>query len=196
MNIVLLGPPGVGKGTNAKYLSERLKLTHISTGDMFRQAIKDQTVLGTQAKSFLDRGALVPDELTTQMVQERLAKPDAKRGFLLDGYPRTLEQAKALDQFTTITAVVLLEASKRIILERIKGRLANDSSRTDDDPDIVKQRIAVYELQTTPLADYYRNEGLLYEIDVSYPLEEWEAIAKQYDEMLKDLGGTDGRENS
>lgn len=221
MNVIILGAPGVGKGTNAKYFADRQGIAHISTGDMFRQAIKDQTDLGKKAQEYLDQGQLVPDEITTAMVQERLAQTDTKNGFLLDGYPRNLEQGKALDKFAKIDLVINLTAPTKKIVERISGRrvCSNCSTtyhlvhaapkkenicdhcgaelikRTDETPDIVQQRLKVYETLTTPLVDFYRNEDLLYEIDVSSNLEDWPKIEQQYDELLKELNAH-GRENS
>lgn len=190
MKLVLLGAPGVGKGTNAKYLAERLNIVHISTGDMFRQNIKEGTELGLKVQNYLDQGMLVPDELTTELVKERLSQDDAKAGFLLDGYPRTLEQAKALDAFTKIDAVVQLHAPKKAIMDRIAGRRAKakeEDQRSDEAPEVVARRLQVYEELTTPLIDYYRNEDLLHEIDVTFDLSEWEKITAQYDEMFEEL---------
>lgn len=127
MNLMLLGPPGAGKGTQAKLLVERYRIPHISTGDIFRAAIKEGTPLGTRAKSFLDRGLLVPDEIVIGIVSERLAEPDCRNGFLLDGFPRTVPQADALDRYLAerkrpLTAVLVLEVGTELLLRRLSGR--------------------------------------------------------------------------
>lgn len=129
MRIVLLGPPGAGKGTQAKVLSRKLNLVHISTGDILRQNVSDKTELGIQAKGFMDKGALVPDELVKQMLANRIDKPDTKKGFILDGYPRNVSQAKVLDQMLSeqsidIDFVFYLESSEAVIIQRLSGRLA------------------------------------------------------------------------
>ena len=213
MNIVLLGPPGVGKGTVAAILSEKYRIPHISTGNMLREAISKGTELGKQAKEFVDAGKLVPDELVTRMVKERIAQPDCKSGFILDGYPRTSAQAKALQEFAAIDAVLDFKAPFKTIVERISGRRtcrkcsavyhikynppkkegACDKcggelyQRSDEKPGIVTERLKVYEEQNKPLIDYYRNEELLTEIDASYHITEIEKIVKQCDEVLAAL---------
>lgn len=128
MKIVLLGPPGAGKGTQAKVLAERLQIAHISTGDLLRQNVKENTGLGKEARSFMDKGALVPDELVTRMIDTRFDAPDVKKGFILDGYPRNIQQAKDLDQIlkrhgTQIDAVFYLETSVPVVIQRLAGRL-------------------------------------------------------------------------
>jgi adenylate kinase len=128
MRIILLGPPGAGKGTQAKVLAEKLKLPHISTGDILRQNVAEDTLLGRQAKDFMHKGALVPDELVTQMLNERINQPDIQNGFILDGYPRNLNQAKALDEMlaqknTAIDLVIYLDTSEPVIIQRLSGRL-------------------------------------------------------------------------
>ncbi|MFH1269602.1 MAG: adenylate kinase [Candidatus Omnitrophota bacterium] len=128
MNIILLGPPGAGKGTQAKALSQRLSLPHISTGDILRQNVSEGTELGRQAKDYMNRGALVPDELVTQMLKERISRPDIKDGFILDGYPRNISQAAALDGIlnergAAIDLVIYLDSSEPVIIQRLSGRL-------------------------------------------------------------------------
>jgi len=128
MRIILLGPPGAGKGTQAKTLAERLNLPHISTGDILRQNVSGGTDLGKQAKSYMDKGALVPDNLVTRMLEKRIGEPDTKKGFILDGYPRNINQAKALDNMRTqknidIDFVVYLDTSEPVIIQRLTGRL-------------------------------------------------------------------------
>jgi len=128
MRIILLGPPGAGKGTQAKTLAQELKLPHISTGDLLRQNVSQGTALGKQAKDFMNRGALVPDELVTEMLNARISQPDAEKGFILDGYPRNINQAKALDDMLkikkcAIDLVIYLDTSERVIIQRLSGRL-------------------------------------------------------------------------
>lgn len=210
MNVVLLGPPGVGKGTVAAILSSKHKIPHISTGNMLREAVAKGTALGKKVKEFMDAGKLVPDEIVTAMVRERLAQPDCKKGFILDGYPRTSVQAKALQEFTAIDAVLDFKAPFKTIVERISGRRTcrkcssvyhikydppkKDGTcdkcggelyqRSDEKPGIVTERLKVYEGQNKPLIDYYRNEELLSEIDASYHITEIEKIVEQCDEAL------------
>jgi len=128
MNMILLGPPGAGKGTQAKTLAEELKLPHISTGDLLRQNVSEGSELGRKAKDFMNKGALVPDGLVTQMVNERILLPDAKKGFILDGYPRNINQAKALDDMlkrtgSVINIVIYLDTSEPVVIQRLSGRL-------------------------------------------------------------------------
>ncbi|MDD2679906.1 MAG: adenylate kinase [Candidatus Omnitrophica bacterium] len=128
MRIILLGPPGAGKGTQAKTLAERLNVAHISTGDILRQNVKDGTALGRQAKDFMERGALVPDELMSKMLSDRFSQPDIEKGFILDGYPRSLAQAKTLEEIfkqrnTDVDMVVYLDSSDKVIIQRLTGRL-------------------------------------------------------------------------
>lgn len=211
MNIVLLGPPGVGKGTVAAILSQKYSLPHISTGNMLREAAAKGTALGRQAKEFMDAGRLVPDELVTKMVQERLAQPDCKKGFILDGYPRTSAQARALQEFAAVDAVLDFKAPFKAIVERISGRRTCRKcsatyhikysppkkegvcdkcggelcQRSDEQPGIITERLRVYEEQNKPLIDYYRNEDILSEIDASYHITEIGKIVGQCDDVLK-----------
>jgi adenylate kinase len=154
----LLGPPGAGKGTQAQKLSEKLGIPQISTGELFRQNIGDGTKLGLEAKRYLDAGDLVPAELTNQLVDERLDRPDAANGFILDGYPRSVEQAKALHEMlgrrgTDIDAVLEFRVSEDELLQRLKGR-----GRADDTDDVIINRMKVYRDETAPLLEYYRDE--------------------------------------
>jgi len=156
--VVLLGPPGAGKGTQAQKLADKLGIPQISTGDLFRSNITAGTRLGLAAKRYLDAGDLVPSELTNALVEERLDEPDTAGGFILDGYPRSLEQARALHDMlsrrgTRIDAVLEFRVSQEELLKRLKGR-----GRADDTEDIVLNRMQVYRDETAPLLEYYRDE--------------------------------------
>ena len=164
INIVLFGPPGAGKGTQAKKLVEKYNLHHLSTGDVFRANIKDETPLGVLAKSYIDKGDLVPDEVTIKMlVSEIDAHPEAN-GFIFDGFPRTIAQAKALDEIlhergTSISMMIALDVEEEELKERLKNR-ALSSGRTDDaDPEIIKNRISEYMEKTFPLKAFYDDQG-------------------------------------
>ncbi|BBZ73602.1 adenylate kinase [Mycobacterium paraseoulense] len=158
MRVVLLGPPGAGKGTQAQKLSEKLGIPQISTGELFRSNIENGTKLGLEAKRYLDAGDLVPSELTNQLVDDRLSDPDAANGFILDGYPRSTEQAKALHQMlenrgTDIDAVLEFRVSQEELLERLKSR-----GRADDTDEVILNRMKIYRDETAPLLEYYRDE--------------------------------------
>ena len=158
MRLVLVGPPGAGKGTQAVRLAERLRVPHISTGDLFRANLKDMTPLGVEAKGYMDAGDLVPDEVTTRMVRSRLDEPDTGTGFILDGFPRTLPQADALDAMlgelgVALDAVVELDAADEVVVQRLLGR-----GRSDDTEDVIRNRQKVYRDETAPLLDHYRTK--------------------------------------
>ena len=178
MRLVFLGPPGAGKGTQAKFLAEAKGLLHLSTGDMFRSAISRGTPTGLQAKSFMDQGQLVPDAVTDALVEERLKEDDANAGFLLDGYPRNLAQAEALDKVLTaagtpIDAVVFLDVEDEILIDRIKKRgEQSGGARADDTEEVARERLNVYREHTSPLVDHYENAGLLHRIDGTRSIEE------------------------
>ena len=191
MNIVLLGPPGVGKGTLADNLAEKFSILKISTGDIFRDAVKQGTELGIKAKEFMDKGALVPDDIVIGIVNERLQKDDCKNGYILDGFPRTIAQAEALDKITRIDIVLNIQAADETIVERVSSRRlcpkcqtgfniislkpkqegicdncsSNLIQREDDKPETVKKRLEVYHKQTAPLIEYHEKKGLLKNID-------------------------------
>lgn len=155
--VVLIGPPGAGKGTQAVGLAEKLGVPHISTGDLFRAHIGDQTELGKKVKDYLDAGKLVPDEVTNEMVRERLADPDAAQGFVLDGFPRNTAQADVLKQMLTdagheLDAVVELQVDEDELVSRLLGR-----GRQDDTEDVIRHRQSVYRDETAPLLEYYRD---------------------------------------
>lgn len=155
MRLVLLGPPGAGKGTQAAILSEKLGVPHISTGDLFRANIGEGTPLGLEAKSYMDAGNLVPDDVTVRMVESRLEEDDAKAGFLLDGFPRTVPQADELERILKglgldLDGVVQFDVSEDVVVERMLAR-----GRADDTEDVIRNRMKVYQAETAPLLDYY-----------------------------------------
>ena len=186
-NLVFLGAPGAGKGTQAKRISEKYDIPHISTGDILRANIKEGTELGKLAKSYIDKGALVPDEVIIKVMQARLAEDDCKKGYLLDGFPRTIEQAKALDNITTVTLAVNIVVDDDAVVRRIAGRrmcVCGESyhisthpsdvcdkcgaklyQRDDDKEETVKSRLDVYAKQTAPLIKYYSDKGVLVDVD-------------------------------
>jgi adenylate kinase len=202
MYIVLLGPPGAGKGTQASLISEKMGLVHVSSGDIFRENLKNDTPLGLEAKGYMERGELVPDDLTIAMVKDRLAKPDCQKGALLDGFPRTPAQAAALaatlkEWDKAVDLVPYISVPAQELIERLSGRWTSQNGRVyhvkynppkiagrcdvdgsslfqreDDKPETVKNRIKVYLEQTTPLIDYYKEQGLLVEVDGTQSIEE------------------------
>lgn len=165
MRIVLLGPPGSGKGTQATMLVEQLKLPHISTGALLRNAAKRGTALGLQAKAITDKGELVPDDIMSDMIEERLGRDDVANGFILDGYPRNVAQAESLDAMlerlnTPADEAIHIDIDPEQIIKRIAKR-AKEEGRSDDTEETVRNRMRVYEEQTAPVADYYAERGLL-----------------------------------
>lgn len=170
--LILFGPPGAGKGTQAVELSSRFTVPHISTGDLFRAAVSEQTALGVKAQEYLDRGELVPDELVIDMIRERLVQPDTQVGWLLDGFPRTVPQAHALDELLSsinqsLDRVVNLEVPDEFLLERLLGR-----GRKDDNEEVIRRRLQVYHDQTAPLIRFYGDRHQLTDIDGSAPVED------------------------
>jgi adenylate kinase len=169
MRMLLMGPPGAGKGTQAKIVAERLGIPAISTGDIFRANMAEETELGLEAKQYVDAGEYVPDDVTNRMVRARLAEPDAARGFLLDGYPRTVAQVETLDELLAETgkrlnAVVVLKADNDEIVQRLLKR-AEVEGRSDDSEDVIRRRLEVYDDQTYPLLEVYNDHGVLVEVD-------------------------------
>jgi adenylate kinase len=169
MKLLLIGPPGAGKGTQASKLSEVFGIPAISTGDIFRENVKNQTPLGIEAKSFMDSGEYVPDELTNKLVRDRLQNPDCVNGFLLDGYPRTADQVQELDSIlketnSKLDAVVQLTADGEEVVRRLAKR-AIEQGRSDDTEDVLRNRLSVYEEQTAPLISVYQSRGLLVKVD-------------------------------
>ena len=198
MNLVLFGAPGAGKGTQAKFIIDKYGIPQISTGDILRAAIANQTKLGLEAKSFMDAGKLVPDEVVNGLVAERLAQPDCEKGFIMDGFPRTVVQAKTLDEFLAklgkkIEKVIALNVPDSDIIERITGRRTSKLTgkiyhikfnppvdekeedlvqRADDTEEVVVKRLETYHSQTAPVLDYYKEQNKVTEIDGTRSLDE------------------------
>lgn len=208
MKLILLGAPGAGKGTQATRISDKYGLPHISTGDILRKNIKEGTELGIEAKSYIDAGQLVPDEVVIDIVKDRLQQADCKKGYILDGFPRTVAQAEALDKVAEIDAVINIAVDPALIVDRITGRrmcACGESyhismgigetcpkcgsklyQRDDDKEETVKARMQVYENQTAPLIDYYTAKDLVIDVDGGKPLNEvFEQISKVIDDYNK-----------
>ena len=176
LGIVMLGAPGAGKGTQAVRIAETHGIPHVSTGEMLRSAIAAGSELGRKVKEIVESGALVPDELIVEVIRERLSQPDAQSGFVLDGFPRTIGQAEALDALLTelgrpLGIVLELELAEETAVERMLGRAA-EQGRADDTPEVIKNRFEVYRCQTEPLSNYYRSTGILVAIDSSPGMDE------------------------
>lgn len=196
MRIILLGPQGCGKGTQAKKISEKYNLPHISTGDIFRYNIKNQTTLGKEALTYIDEGNLVPDSLTNKIVEDRLKDDDCKKGFVLDGYPRNIAQGKALMEMSDIDFAFNIDISDETTVRRLSGRRScskghvyhvefNPSKekgvcdvcglelfqRDDDKPETIKKRLEIYHEETSPLIEFYKKKGKLVEVDGEQKIE-------------------------
>lgn len=193
MNIILLGSPGVGKGTYAEVLAEKLEIPHISTGDLLREIANEDSELGKQVKEIIDKGDLVSDELVLEILKKRLKKEDCNKGFILDGYPRNLKQAEDLKKIAKVDKVINYVAKDKVILERLSGRLTCKNcgaiyhiknmppkikgkcdkcqgelyTREDQTEEAIKERLRIYREQTSPLIEHYRKENLLFEIDAN-----------------------------
>ena len=184
LNIVILGPPGAGKGTQGKLIAKDAGIPHVNTGDIFRAECAAGTELGKKVNSVIDAGDLVPDELTTEIVRARLAQDDTARGFVLDGFPRTLTQAEGLDRVLSeiergeLSVVLDFEVTDEMALQRLLGR-ASVEGRSDDAPDKVQHRLDVYHRQTEPLVEYYRARDLLVPIHADAPVEDVFAEVQQ-----------------
>ncbi len=191
MRIILIGPPGAGKGTYAKYFSKKYCIPHISTGDIFRAEIANETELGKKIKEYVEKGMLVPDEIVIEVVKKRLSQPDTQKGFILDGFPRTIKQAEALDQFAKIDAAIHIYIEMEEAVRRLSNRYVcpkcgrsynllfnppkNDLTcddcgtklirRKDDEPDIIRKRYKIYYETFQPILEYYKAKNLLIEID-------------------------------
>lgn len=216
MNILFMGPPGAGKGTQAEYIVNEFHIPHISTGDAFRAAMSQGTPMGVEAKGYVDKGLLVPDEITNGIVRERLAQPDCNAGFLLDGFPRTLQQAESLDGMMTelekkIDVVFNLVVDRSLLLARLTGRRICKScgatyhvmfnppqhegvcdkcsgelyQRSDDTEEKVGTRLDEYSSKTAPLLDYYRNKGILKEVNGEQDIQ---LVTAEISSILRGLG--------
>jgi adenylate kinase len=208
MNLIFLGPPAVGKGTHAGLVSSKFSIPKISTGDILREEVGRKTDLGLKAKKYMDKGLLVPDDLVIYILKKRLEQADCKKGFVLDGFPRTLGQAKALDKITHIDLVLNFVASRETLMERMTGRLTCIKceaiyhiknivpkkpgicdycggelyQRDDQKPEVVEKRLKVYEHQTKPLIDYYRKRGILVDVNVEGSVE---VVSKRVLDVLR-----------
>ncbi|MFW5852647.1 MAG: adenylate kinase [Nanoarchaeota archaeon] len=182
MKIILIGPPGSGKGTQAEKICGKFNVPHISTGDIFRQNMKDQTELGKTAKSYIDAGKLVPDSVTIDMVKQRLSSEDCAQGFLLDGFPRTLDQASAIDSELSIEKVIDIEVPDNVCVQRILGRAQqNGNDRADDNENTANERLKVYHSQTEPIIKHYEEKGVLVKIDGTKSIDEvWNDISSAF----------------
>src|SRR3954463_12724663 len=191
MRLMLLGPPGAGKGTQAQRLVTTHGIVQLSTGDMLRAAVKAGTPVGLKAKDIMDRGDLVPDEVVVAIVSERIHEPDAKNGFILDGFPRTVAQAEALDQMLAryslpLDAVIELGVDEKALIARMAKRVADTLAaggtvRADDNPEAFKTRLDAYRAQTAPVSDYYRRRGQLKTIDGMAPIDQ---VAQEIERVL------------
>ena len=210
MKIVMLGAPGAGKGTQAKMIASKYGIPHISTGDIFRANIKNGTELGKKAKTYMDQGALVPDELTLELIMDRFKQDDCKNGYVLDGFPRTIPQAEALEKVAALDCALLLDVPDKFIEERMTGRrvcpkcgrtyhvtnippkvagICDDCGtelvqRDDDSPETVRARLRVYHDQTEPLVDFYKGRGILKVVDGR---QELDVAAAEISALLRSL---------
>jgi adenylate kinase len=212
-NIVILGPPGVGKGTYANVLSKKYHIPNISVGDLFRNAIQNETDLGKKIKNFVSSGYLVPDEIVIELVKNRLEADDCKNGFILDGYPRTIPQAEAMRNFKQIDIALNFVAPDEVIMERISGRRTCSKcgaiyhkknvppkidgicdkcgspllQRADERSDVIKNRLIVYREKTKPVADFLKIKGIIADIDANYPIEEIQKIIGQCEKHIQKI---------
>jgi adenylate kinase len=213
LRIVFLGPPGAGKGTQAALLSQKFGIAHLSTGEMLREAVADRTALGQEAEGFMRAGQLVPDELVVRIVQDRLDNPDTSDGFLLDGFPRTVEQAELLERFVPVQHAVAFDLPEELLTERLTqrrlcpvcktsynlmtappkqpGRCDKDGTtleqREDDRPEAVRTRLKVYHQRTAPLLEYYQKRGVLVRLDARG---EPAAVQERLQRLLRESPGT------
>jgi adenylate kinase len=208
MRLILLGPPGAGKGTQSQRLAEKFGIIQLSTGEMLRAAVTAGTPLGRQVKDIIARGELVPDDIVVKIIADRIGQPDAKNGFVLDGFPRTVAQAEALDRLlkakgAQLDGVVELRVDEDSLLRRIETRVAEckargEALRPDDNPDVLVQRLKAYRAQTAPLVAYYRAKGMLKTVDGMAPIA---VVASAIEQVLKATrnrpkAGAAGRKNS
>ena len=199
MRLILLGPPGAGKGTQAQRLVEKYRIIQLSTGDMLRAAVKAETPTGLKVKHIMARGDLCPDEIVVEAVADRISQPDAHNGFILDGFPRTVKQAEALDRLLAerglkLDAVIELKVDESMLIERIEKRIAQTrakghTARADDDPAVLKQRIAHYRKQTAPLSDHYQRKGALVAVNGMRAVDEVETDIERALQERVPVGG-------
>ncbi|NLY01032.1 MAG: adenylate kinase [Rhodopirellula sp.] len=186
MRIVFIGPPGAGKGTQAEQLVRTYELAHLSTGDMLRAARDAKTEVGQEAEQYMSRGELVPDELIVRIISQRLQQPDCRKGYLLDGFPRTIAQAESLDATlaaggTPLDVVLEIRVPEEELFRRLAGR-----GRADDQPEVIRQRLVAYREQTEPLLDYYGKQGLLTTVDGLGSVEEvFDRLKAALDELAR-----------
>jgi adenylate kinase len=202
MIVVLFGPPAAGKGTQAKRIHEKYVIAHLSTGDMLRAAIAAGTEVGRKAKAIMDKGHLVPDEIVVGIIAERIEAPDCKNGFVLDGFPRTVNQAKTLDDMLkgkgrAVDVVIVMEVDEAALIKRVETRAAEarakgEPVRADDDPETFKKRLGVYKAETAPILPHYEGQGKIRRVDGMKPIAE---VAAQIDAVLAALvpGGKGGK---
>ena len=190
MKLIMFGPPGAGKGTQADILGRRYGIKKISTGDALRDVIRSCSELGEQVKDLMDQGKFVPDEIVTEIIRDRVSSPDCANGFILDGFPRNLAQAEALvDMGIKVNKALLIDVPDEVLVDRVQGRVMCDKcgghleARSDDRPETVRARLKVYHELTDPVVDFYRNRGVLSEIDGTTSIENTTA------EILKILEG-------
>jgi adenylate kinase len=198
MIVVLFGPPAAGKGTQAKRIHEKYGVAHLSTGDMLRAAIAQGTEIGKKAKSIMDQGKLVPDEVVVGIIADRIVQVDCAKGFVLDGFPRTVNQAKALDDMLegkklAVDHVIVMEVNEAELIKRVENRAAEakkkgEPVRPDDDPETFKKRLAVYKAETAPILPYYEAQGKIRRVDGMMSIDE---VTAQIDAVL--TGGKQGK---
>jgi adenylate kinase len=191
MRLILLGPPGAGKGTQAQRLVSKHGIVHLSTGDMLRAAVAAGTAVGLRAKNIMDRGELVPDDVVVAIIAERIGRGDAKRGFVLDGFPRTVPQAAALDRLLAerglaLDGVIQIKVDEGILIKRIENRVQEmtargEKLRADDNPEVLKGRLSAYRAQTAPLVDYYAAKGMLKTVEGMASID---AVTEAVDHLL------------
>ena len=216
MKKIFLGPPGSGKGTAASRIAPKFKIPHISTGDLFRENIKNQTPTGIKAKQYMDEGKLVPDEIVIEMLKKRISQDDCEKGFILDGFPRTMPQAEMLEELTEIDIAINMDVTEEVVITRNSARIscsgcgkiynlrstppkkqgicdeceAKVVRRPDDEPEVIKKRLEIYKQQTSPLINFYRDKGILKDVFCDNieqtPEETFQAVMKVIEKFLEE----------